>query len=95
MKSAKHDCRHRPALNVDAGTNGGIRITGADRSNVLVRARVQTNAPTAEEAKNLATQVQVQATPGMIRTSGPEQIRDRELVQSALKFWCHGVPGWT
>ncbi len=65
------------ALNVDAGTNGGIRITGADRSNVLIRARVQTNAPTAQEAKNLATQVQVQATPGMIRTSGPGQIRDQ------------------
>ena len=55
------------ALNVDAGTNGGIRVTGADRSNVLIRARVQTSAPTAEEAENLATQVQVQATPGMVR----------------------------
>ena len=31
-------------LNVDAATNGGIRVTGADRSNVLVRARVQTSA---------------------------------------------------
>ena len=41
-------------LNVDAGTNGGVRVTGADRSNVLVRARVQTNATTPEEAKALS-----------------------------------------
>jgi len=64
-------------LNVDAGTNGGIRITGADRSNVLIRARVQTSAPSAQEAKTLASQVQVQASPGSIRTSGPGQIRDQ------------------
>jgi Putative adhesin len=64
-------------LNVDAGTNGGIRITGADRSDILIRARVQTSAPTAEEAKAMMSQVQVQAAPGTVRANGPGQIRDR------------------
>ncbi len=64
-------------LNVDAGTNGGVRVTGSDRSNVLIRARVQTNATTPEEAKALATQVQVQATPGIVRADGPGNLKDR------------------
>jgi DUF4097 and DUF4098 domain-containing protein YvlB len=64
-------------LNIDAGTNGGIRITGSDRSNVLVRARVQTHATTAEEAKALATQVLVQASPGTVRADGPGNLKDR------------------
>ena len=64
-------------LNVDAGTNGGVRVTGSDRSNVLVRARVQTNATTPEEAKALATQVQVQAAPGTVRADGPGNLSDR------------------
>ena len=64
-------------LTVDAGTNGGVRVTGADRSNVLVRARVQTNATTPEEAKALSTEVKVQATPGMVRADGPANLKDR------------------
>jgi hypothetical protein len=64
-------------LNVDAGMNGGVLVTGSDRSNVLIRARVQTNATTPEEAKALATQVQVQATPGIVRADGPGNLKDR------------------
>lgn len=64
-------------LNVDSATNGGIRVTGADRSNVLVRARVQTNAPTADEARALNSQVRVSATPGLVRADGPDSLRDR------------------
>ena len=64
-------------LIVDASKNGGIRVTGADRTNVLVRARVNASAPSMDEAKALATQVAVQATPGNVHSSGPEDLRDR------------------
>jgi len=64
-------------LTVDSATNGGIRVTGADRANVLVRARVQTNATTLDEAKALAAQVQVTAVPGAVQANGPDNIKDR------------------
>lgn len=64
-------------LTVDSAKNGGIRVTGSDRSNVLVRARIHTNAPTLDEAKGLTPQIQVQATPGNVQASGPENLRDR------------------
>lgn len=58
-------------LNIDARPNGGISIIGSSRSDVLVRARVTTHAPTEAEAQALARQVQVQAAPGRVSTSGP------------------------
>jgi DUF4097 and DUF4098 domain-containing protein YvlB len=64
-------------LNLDASMNGGIRVIGSDRSNVLVRAQVQTNAPTLEEAKSLAAMVRVEAIPGNLRATGPDNVRDR------------------
>jgi DUF4097 and DUF4098 domain-containing protein YvlB len=64
-------------LSVDSSTNGGIRIIGSDRTNVLVRAKVQTNAPTAEEAKSLAAMVRIEAVPGSVRANGPQNINDR------------------
>src|SRR4051812_14698176 len=39
---------------VDPGRNGGIQIKGWDRSDTLVRAKVETWAPTDSEAKGLA-----------------------------------------
>lgn len=73
----EHTIADTGRLTVDSATNGGIRVIGSDRSNVLVRARVQANAMTPEEAKALAAQVRVQATPGNVRADGPESIRDR------------------
>ena len=46
---------------VDARENGGITIKGWDRADVLVRAQVRTNAPTDDQAKDLARQINVQA----------------------------------
>lgn len=64
-------------FDADAGRNGGIRVFGADRSNVLVKAKVQTQAQTDYEAKSLATQVSVQAVAGSVRVNGPENLRDQ------------------
>jgi hypothetical protein len=58
-------------LSVDSSTNGGIRVIGTDRADVLVRARVNTNAATPDQARALAASVRVDATPGIIRASGP------------------------
>ncbi|HYP06765.1 MAG TPA: DUF4097 family beta strand repeat-containing protein [Bryobacteraceae bacterium] len=62
---------------VDSHTNGGIRVVGSDRTNVLIRAKVQTNAPSAEEAKALAAMVRVEAIPGSVRANGPTMLNDR------------------
>jgi len=57
---------------VDPGGNGGIQIKGWDRSDTLVRAKVETWAPTESEAKGLAGQVNVQAGGGNITASAPD-----------------------
>src|SRR5215510_14718659 len=41
-------------VNVDDRTNGGVSIKGWDRNEVLVRAKVETRAPTQVEADQLA-----------------------------------------
>jgi hypothetical protein len=64
-------------ITVDAGTNGGIHISGWSRPNVLVRAKVQTSAPTEAEARAQAGQVNVQSAGGQIRADAPDFGRNR------------------
>ena len=54
------------SLSVDGGQNGGVRVIGANRSDVLVRACIQTWGKTDEEAKSLAADVKIQ-TAGTIK----------------------------
>jgi DUF4097 and DUF4098 domain-containing protein YvlB len=63
-------------LTVDGQKNGGISVKGADRSDVLVRARVQTRADTDDEARAMATQIRVE-TGGRIYATGPETASGR------------------
>lgn len=63
-------------LAVDARQNGGVSIKGADRNDILVRARIQTSAPTQAEADELANQIRVQTAGGKVFASGPETRRD-------------------
>lgn len=58
-------------MSVDARPNGGISIKGWDRSDVLVRAQVQTYAPTDDQAKDLARQINIQAAGPQVRAYGP------------------------
>jgi DUF4097 and DUF4098 domain-containing protein YvlB len=62
-------------LDVDAGTNGGIRIRGWDRADVLVRARIAAYADSDAEARRLAAGVRVDTTGGRVRADGPETDR--------------------
>ncbi len=57
---------------IDGRQNGGVSVKGWDQNQVLVRARVQTGAPTAEEAATLASLVRLETGGGKIFASGPE-----------------------
>jgi len=61
---------------IDGRQNGGVSVKGWDQNQVLVRARVQTGAPTAEEAKSLAGQIRIETSGAKIFASGPEGRRD-------------------
>jgi len=59
-------------LDVDAGRNGGIRVRGWDRPDVLVRSRVSASADTDAEARQIVSAVRIIAGGGTIRTEGPD-----------------------
>jgi len=65
-------------ISVDASHNGGISIKGWDRADVLVRAQVRTYAPTDDQAKDLARQINVPAAGPQIRAYGPPQDREHD-----------------
>ena len=64
------------SLTVEGGPNGGIRVIGSDRRDVLVRAMVQAWGDDEDEARETAQQIVVQ-TDGEIRAEGPERNGDR------------------
>jgi DUF4097 and DUF4098 domain-containing protein YvlB len=64
-------------ISVDASQNGGISIKGWDRGEVLVRAQVQTNAPTDDQARDLARQINVQSAGPQVKAFGPPSEKDR------------------
>jgi hypothetical protein len=67
------------SLDLNARPNGGIQVEGWDRNEVLVRARVQAQAPTEAEAREIASVVRVEAGNGRVRSEGPRTDRsDRD-----------------
>ena len=63
-------------LDVDPGRNGGIRVHGWDRGDVLVRSRIQASANTDAEARRLVAGVRVDTGGGRVRADGPNTSRD-------------------
>ena len=61
---------------VDAGRNGGVTVSGWERNEILVRARIQTSAPTQAQADQLATEVRIETVGLRIHAEGPEQRDD-------------------
>ena len=57
---------------IDGRQNGGIAVKGWDQNQVLVRARVQTGAPTAAEAADLARQIRIETSGAKIFANGPD-----------------------
>lgn len=62
---------------IDPGPNGSIRVHGWNQSDVLVKACVQTAAPTDSEARALASQVSIAQGPGQIEPKGPSTNHER------------------
>lgn len=66
------------ALTVDASPNGGISVEGSSRSDIVVQARVVATAATEDEAKSIASRVQVVATAVRVDADGPRNLGRRE-----------------
>src|SRR5262245_21482956 len=64
------------AIAVDGRQNGGVSVKGWDQNQVLVRARVQTGAPTVGEAQELSRQIRIETSGAKIFASGPENRKD-------------------
>jgi len=58
-------------LTIDGRANGGVRVKGWTRKDILVRAQVRTAASSEAEAAALAKQVVVQAAAGRVAADGP------------------------
>lgn len=61
---------------IDGRQNGGVSVKGWDQNQVLVRARVQTGAPTADEARALGQQIRIETSGAKIFASGPDSRKD-------------------
>ena len=59
-------------LTVDSGRNGGIRVVGENRSDVLIRACVQTWGNTDEAARSLAQSIRISTSPVIKADSSDE-----------------------
>lgn len=57
---------------IDGKQNGGVSVKGWDQNQVLVRARVQTGAPTAAEAESLSKEIRIETSGAKIYANGPE-----------------------
>lgn len=64
-------------LVVDASPNGGVRVSGWDRDDVLVRAAVRAWGDDEDEARELASQIEIQTDDSRIRAEGPGQSWNR------------------
>ncbi len=64
----------REMIAVDGSPNGGITITGWDRDEILVQARVTAHARSEDEAEDLATQVEIDYG-NTIQADGPHRMR--------------------
>lgn len=63
-------------LRVSSAPNGGIQVIAWDRPDVQVIARIQAQAPSGDQAKEIVSGIEISAVPGDIRSTGPE-MRDR------------------
>ncbi len=59
-------------LDIDAGRNGGIRVRGWDRGDVLVRSKIQASAATDADARRLVSAVRIVTAGASIHPEGPD-----------------------
>lgn len=66
-----------PRLSADGRINGGVAVKGWNRNDVLVRAKVESWAPSEGEARAMAGQIAVQSAGGTVRADAPDFGKDR------------------
>lgn len=66
------------SLNVDASPNGGIKVEGESRYDVLVRARIVATADTVERARQIVSSIKIQPSGDQIQAEGPSGLARRE-----------------
>jgi DUF4097 and DUF4098 domain-containing protein YvlB len=59
------------SIRIDPGMNGGVTVKGWDRSDVWVRARIESSAETDSEARSMVPQIRFASGPGDVRAEGP------------------------
>lgn len=59
-------------LTVDGGTNGGVTVTGSDRSDVRIEAKVWADARTESRAREMVSAVRIRVDGGRISADGPD-----------------------
>jgi len=64
-------------LRVDASPNGGVHVQGWDRDSVHVLVRIQANARSDEEARNIARQVRAERAGDVLTADGPGNLGRR------------------
>jgi len=64
------------AITIDGRQNGGVSVKGWDQGQILIRAQIQTGAPNAGEAEQLAKQVRIETGGNKIYASGPDTQKD-------------------
>ena len=62
----------RGTLVVDGRANGGINVIGTNRRDVLVIAKIQSNARSEERAEAIARQIRIRTEDGRVTAEGPE-----------------------
>jgi hypothetical protein len=65
-------------VTVDASPNGGIGVEGESRSDIFIAARVVATADTVEQARAIASRVQVSATADRVEANGPRNLGRHE-----------------
>ena len=65
-------------LAVDGGVNGGVRVRGWQKSQILVRAKVQTSADTDARARDIARLITIRTGASQIVADGPSSYERHE-----------------
>ena len=66
------------SLSVNASPNGGIKVEGAPRSDVFLRARIVAAASSEDRARQIVSEVRVQPSGDRIEAEGPQNLGRRE-----------------
>jgi len=68
----------RGAIVINPGSNGGVSVSGWDRADILVRARIETAADTDSDARAIVSQIQIASGGGNLEAAGPETDRHHQ-----------------